>query len=148
MFLRVLEGEIMIAKPDNGKAKLLENWAVEVGFTLKKKLSFYFYKIIVRCYKGGLTVMPCQCLFNCDCWICYTNSGLSTGRKPYQAVYTRGSWAVLASRPVSWAKSVATLSSHMDMIVIMDLWWENGRYLTGQSIKNIFCDTRDIFLTA
>ena len=42
------------------------------------------------------------------------------GRKPYQVVYTMGSGAVLASRPVSWAKSVATLSSHMDMIVIVE----------------------------
>ena len=56
----------------------------------------------------------------------YTNSGLSMGRKPYQVVYTMGSRAVLASRPVSWAKSVATLSSHHGMIVIVDFVEENG----------------------
>ena len=58
----------------------------------------------------------------------YTNSGLSMGRKPYQAVYTMGSRAVLASRPVSWAKSVATLSSHHGMIVIVILMRKMGSY--------------------
>ena len=56
----------------------------------------------------------------------YTNSGLSMGRKPYQAVYTRGSGAVLASRPVSWAKSVATLSSHHGKIVIVEFDEKSG----------------------
>ena len=68
------------------------------------------------------------------------------GRKPYQAVYTRGSGAVLASRPVSWAKSVATLSSHYGKIVIYELMRKWGVILTGQSMENIFCDTRDILL--
>ena len=66
----------------------------------------------------------------------YTNSGLSMGRKPYQAVYTMGSRAVLASRPVSWAKSVATLSSHHGMIVNIMRKWEV--ILTGQSMKIYF----------
>ena len=88
--------------------------------------------------------MPCLCLFKCDVGYAYTNSGLSMGRKPYQAVYTMGSRAVLASRPVSWAKSVATLSSHHGMIVNLMRKWEV--ILTGQSMK-IFCDTRDISLT-
>ena len=48
------------------------------------------------------------------------------GRKPYQAVYTVGSGAVLASRPVSWAKSVATLSSHHGNVVILEIDEKSG----------------------
>ena len=50
------------------------------------------------------------------------------GHKPYQAGYTRGSGAVLASRPVSWAKSVATLSSHHGkiVIVIVEIYEKSG----------------------
>ena len=68
----------------------------------------------------------------------YTNSGLSMGRKPYQAVYTIGSRAVLASRPVSWAKSVATLSSHHGMFVIVNLMRKWEVILTGQFMKMYF----------
>ena len=52
------------------------------------------------------------------------------GRKPYQAVYTRGSGAILASRPVSWAKSVAILSSHHGniVIVIVEIYEKMGSY--------------------
>ena len=59
-------------------------------------------------------------------------------------MYTVGSGAVLASRPVSWAKSVATLSSHYGNVVIDGLLRKWGVCLTGQSMKFIFVILDDI----
>ena len=57
-----------------------------------------------------------------------------------------GSGAVLASRPVSWAKSVATLSSHYGNVVIVEIDEEIGELFDWPVYENIFCDTRDISL--
>ena len=66
------------------------------------------------------------------------------GRKPYQAVYTMGSRAVLASRPVSWAKSVATLSSHHGNVEIVEIDEKSGELFDWPVYKIIFVILDDI----
>ena len=53
-------------------------------------------------------------------------------------MYTVGSGAVLASRPVSWAKSVATLSSHYGNDEIVESDEEIGELFDWPIYGNIF----------
>ena len=56
-----------------------------------------------------------------------------------------GSGAVLASRPVSWAKSVATLSSHHGNVVIVEIDEELGSLFDWPVYENIFVILDDLY---
>ena len=73
------------------------------------------------------------------------NSGLSRAANPTRLVYTVGSGAVLASRPVSWAKSVATLSSHHGNVVIVKIDEELGSLFDWPVYENIFVILDDLY---